>query len=322
MEKKCQSIGVDISKNTFDVSFYNGQAHRHQRYSNTAEGFASFSEAITQPSHCVMEATGVYHLSLAVYLHEHGIAVSVINPLVIKRFCQMHLKRTKTDKADAMQIALYGWQYESPVWKPDPEAITHMGQLSAFLEQAMVYLTVLRNQREAFEHQPHGDPSLLKKLGREIAHQRKLVVTLKKQLIGLAKTTYGEAFDSLLSIVGIGEQTASLLIMETNGFTAFDSPKQLVAYLGLAPRQYESGSSIHGPAHICKMGKSRIRAALYLCALSAARSNAQCRALYVRLVQRGKPPKVALIAVANKLVRQAFAIAKNHTRYDANFQRT
>ena len=106
MQKKCQSIGIDISKATFDVSFYDGTSHRHERYSNDAAGFALFAQALVHPSHCIMEATGVYHLRLAVYLLEHGIAVSVINPLVIRRFCQMLLKRAKTDKADAKQIAL------------------------------------------------------------------------------------------------------------------------------------------------------------------------------------------------------------------------
>jgi len=76
-----------------------------------------------------MEATGVYHLHLALYLSERSIAVSVVNPLVIRRFSQMQLRRAKTDKADAQQIALYGWTNEPPLWQPDPEAVTQMGQL-------------------------------------------------------------------------------------------------------------------------------------------------------------------------------------------------
>ncbi len=314
-------IGIDISKRTFDVSFYDGLSHRHVTYSNDDAGYISFAKDIEGTSHCVMEATGVYHLGLAVYLHEHSIAVSVVNPLVIRRFCQMQLSRAKTDKADAMQIALYGWQQKPARWQPDPEAITQMGQLSAVIEQLTVYQTSLRNQLEAFERMPQGDPAMLKWLRREIARQQKVETVQKQKLIALAKSTYGETFAALISIPGIGEHTASLLIMETNGFTAFASPKQLVAYLGLSPRHYQSGSSIKGAAHICKMGKGAIRAKLYVCTWSAVRYNDDCRALYARLLSRGKPPKLALIAVANKLLRQAFAIATHHTVYDKNFQR-
>ena len=322
MEKKCQYIGIDISKETFDVSFYDGVSHRHEQYANTAMGFSSFASDLSMESWCVMEATGVYHLHLALYLYERGIAVSVINPLVIRRFSQMQLRRAKTDKADAQQIALYGWTTQPAPWQPDPEAVTQMGQLYALIEGITTYATSLRNRREAFRHQPHGNPKLLKKLDREIVRQQKMGAEYLEQLIDLAKTTYGAVFESVVSIPGIGEQTASLLVMVTNGFTAFDSSKQLIAYLGLSPRHYQSGSSVHGQAHICKMGMHRVRSTLYVCTWSAVRHNRACRELYARLRHRGKPAKLALIAVANKLVKQAFAIATNHTSYDANFQRT
>ena len=322
MEKRCQHIGIDISKKTFDVSFYDGERHRHAQYANTETGFACFVAEVSPESRCVMEATGVYHLGLAVYLYERGIAVSVVNPLVIRRFTQMHLRRAKTDKADAEQIALYGSTNDPALWQPDPEAVTQMRQLYAMIEQITRHETALRNQHEAFGHQPHGNRQLLKALEAEIAHQQKIGKKYLDRLVDLAKQTYRQAFDSVISIPGIGEKTASLLVMVTNGFTAFDSSKQLIAYLGLSPRHVQSGSSVHGKAHICKMGMRHIRSSLYLCAWSAARYNHACRELYARLRQKGKPGKLATIAVANKLLKQAFAVATHHTSYEQNFQRT
>ena len=322
MEKKCQYIGIDISKETFDVSFYDGVSHRHKQYANNATGFVSFRSDLSPESRCVMEATGVYHLHLAMYLYERKFAVSVVNPLVIRRFTQMQLRRAKTDKADAQQIALYGWTNEPSPWQPDPEAVTQMGQIYSLIEGITTYETSLKNRREAFERQPHGDPKLLKKLDREITRQKNMGDAYLQQLIDLAQMTYSEAFESVVSIPGIGKKTASLLVMVTNGFTAFDSSKQLIAYLGMSPRHYQSGSSVHGQAHICKMGMHHVRSTLYVCAWSAARHNKACRELYARLMHRGKPGKLAMIAVANKIVKQAFAIAKNHTSYDPNFQRT
>ena len=206
MEKKCQYIGIDISKETFDVSFYDGVSHRHEQYANTETGFASFGSDLSAESRCVMEATGVYHLHLAMYLYERGIAVSVVNPLVIRRFTQMQLRRAKTDKADAQQIALYGRTNEPALWRPDPEAVTQMGQVYALIEGITTYETSLRNRREAFRRQPHGDPKLLKKLENEIVRQQKMGAGYVDQLIHLAQTTYGEAFASVVSIPGIGKE--------------------------------------------------------------------------------------------------------------------
>lgn len=98
----------------------------------------------------------------------------------------------------------------------------------------------------------------------------------------------------------------------------FGNYRQVISYLGMCPRVYESGTSVHGKAKICKMGLGSIRKKLYMCALSARKCNPACKALYDRLVEKGKAAKLALIAVANKLLKQAFAILKNQTTFDKN----
>ena len=97
-------IGIDISKLTFDVVNKDG---KHSQYSNDDKGFKKFYKSIPEGSLCIMEVTGIYHLCLARFLHSKEIAVSVVNPLSIKRFSQMHLRRNKTDKADAQIITKY-----------------------------------------------------------------------------------------------------------------------------------------------------------------------------------------------------------------------
>ncbi len=120
---------------------------------------------------------------------------------------------------------------------------------------------------------------------------------------------------NLTSIPGVGKKTAVALIVATGGFTRFDSHKKLSAYLGLCPRIYESGTSVKGRSRTCKLGMSRVRVMLYMCTWSAIKSNVACKQLYDRLVEKGKAKMLALIAVANKLLRQAFAIAKNGVQY-------
>ncbi|RYY43151.1 MAG: IS110 family transposase, partial [Chitinophagaceae bacterium] len=89
---------------------------------------------------------------------------------------------------------------------------------------------------------------------------------------------------------------------------------------GLAPREHTSGSSIKNKRGICKMGSGHLRSTLYMCAISAKKHNAACRDLYDRLRAAGKPAKLALIAVCNKLLKQAFAIATKGTKYQPDFK--
>ena len=88
---------------------------------------------------------------------------------------------------------------------------------------------------------------------------------------------------------------------------------------GLSPREHSSGSSIRGKVRITKMGGGLIRGKLFMCSFAAKKCNTTCKALYERLVAKGKNGKVALIAVCNKLLKQAFAIIKSGMPYQANF---
>jgi transposase len=110
-----------------------------------------------------------------------------------------------------------------------------------------------------------------------------------------------------------------LLIVISGGFTKFSNAKQLSSYVGLSPRIFESGTSVKGKARICKMGMSRIRAMLYVCSWSAIKCNKACKELYQRLLGQGKSRRLALIAVANKLLKQTFAIATKGTFYEEKF---
>lgn len=106
-----------------------------------------------------------------------------------------------------------------------------------------------------------------------------------------------------------------MLIIATDGFGMFENYKQVISYFGLAPRIYESGTSVKGKGHICKMGMGQMRKVLYMAATSAIRCNKACKELYDRLRTKGKPYRVALIAAVNKLIKQAFAIAKSGKPY-------
>ena len=125
----------------------------------------------------------------------------------------------------------------------------------------------------------------------------------------------------LLSLPGVGLITASTLIAETYGLAVFEHPKQLAAYVGIAPAPYQSGA-FQGHSRISKLGNPRLRRVLYLAAVAAAKTDSPLRDFYQRLLVKGKPKKVALIAVARKLLTLAFTLVKTQRPYDPEFQST
>ena len=141
-------LGIDISKQTFDVV---NQKGKHFQYENTKKGFTKFKRNISSNSLCVMEVTGIYHLPLAKFLYSKEIALSVVNPLKIKRFSQMNLNRNKTDKADAQMISLFAQQQDVKYWKPAPKAIERGKDIVQIIEQYIEFRSGLKNKVDALK---------------------------------------------------------------------------------------------------------------------------------------------------------------------------
>ena len=309
-------VGMDISKAYFDVSWRRGEGVEEQRrYSQDATGYAALVSSVPESSVYVMEATGVYYLKLAHYLYAHGQRVAVVNPLVIRRYGQMKLLRAKTDAADARLIADYGRSTALSWWRPAPGVISQINQLDGWLESLTQEQVRLVNQQEALAQRPDAEDFVRKAQARLLNQVRAQILACERQLQHLAETYFGELYRRLLSIPGIGPKTAVKLIAVTEGFTRFATVAALVSYLGLCPRVFESGSSVRGKRHIAKLGMGRLRQLLYLCSWTAKRCNAACRAVYARLRAKGKPERVIKIAIAHKLVRQAFAVARKNEMY-------
>lgn len=314
--------GFDVSKNSFDVCLLSGDGgSRSCRLTYDLPGLKSLIKLLPAGIHCIMEATGPYYLRLACWLHQHGFVISVINPLVIRRFSQMRLLRAKTDKADAKMIAAYG-QIEKPKsWQPPARHFISLQQMEAVTDQLIKQRTAWQNQLKAFEASGMMEVSMKKFLLKTINYINKQLKEIESRMDILITKHYGEMSNNLVTIPGLGKKSAAVLIVLTGGFSRFKNYKQLSSYVGLSPRIFESGSSVRGKARICKMGMSRIRALLYVCAWSAKKCNATCSQLYERLVAKGKSKRLALIAVANKLIKQAFCIATKNTQYDINYSK-
>ena len=317
MNKNSTILGIDISKDSFDVY---GEAMGHRSFENTMEGFRSFLKVVGSDSWVVMEATGSYHQRLALFLHEKGIALSVVNPLIIKRFIQMKLNRVKTDKSDARMICQYGMEATLEPWKPDPGYMLACKQIQGVIGVYTKQQTALKNKLHSLVSSGRKTGCMVRSLKRQLKALKAEITTLQDEMEGLIQEHEKDVYTRIQSIPGLGKKTAMLLIVATNGFRDFESSKQIASYLGLAPHERSSGSSVKGRSRIGKNGNPVVRNHLFLCSFTACIYNPQCKALYERIVAKGKSKKLALIAVANKLIKQAYGIAKSGLYYDENYR--
>ncbi|WP_211251582.1 IS110 family RNA-guided transposase [Maribacter antarcticus] len=311
-----ETFGVDISKDVFDVY---GSTVGHDQYKNDESGFRKFLKALPDTSLVVMEATGYYHYRLAQFLYKNGITVPVVNPLSVERFIQMKLAKVKTDKSDAKAICEYALINEVPLYNALTDIQSECLQLFRLLD---AYL----KQRTTTKNKIHGEvvlgvPSkfVYRSLIRNKKQLNKEATAIESMILSLVKVDQQEQLTLLTSIHGIGQKTALFLIVVTDGFSKFETASQLCSYVGITPTIRESGSSVRGRARISKVGNRKPRNVLFLCSFNACKHNKACKEVYERIVNKGKRKKLALIAVANKLLKQSFAIAKSGRPYDETY---
>ena len=310
--------GIDISKETFHASWKEKGKSKPGVFTNDAQGFEEFFKVLKPEDHCVMEASGPYYLRLAVFLHSKGVKVSVVNPLSVRRFCQMQLGRTKTDKKDAAMIAAYGEMVNPGAWEPEEEHIMEMRDILTTLEGYEKQSSMLRNQLEAESQLPVMNKKAMVSKQKMLLAIEQEVKQLNEEVESIAMEHCKETMDKLQTIPGLGPKTSIMLIIVTNNFQRFDDARKLSAYIGMCPRIFQSGTSVNGKGHICKIGNPKARKLLYICTWTAQRYNPQCKALKERLEQKGKPGKVIKMAMANKLLRMAFAVGKKKMNYSKN----
>lgn len=316
MTKYKETFGVDISKDVFDV---HGSETGHHQFKNEEKGFRAFVKTLPQAALVVMEATGYYHYRLAQFLYKNEVVVSVVNPLSVKRFIQMKLAKVKTDKSDAKSICEYAQKNDVPVYNALTDVQSECLQLFRLRDSYIKHRTATKNKMHGEEVLGIPSKAVYRSLKRNRKHLDKEIAAIEERLLLLVKKDQQDQLTLLTSIPGIGMKTALFLIVVTDGFSKFETASQLCSYVGITPTIRESGSSVRGRSRISKVGNKKLRNLLFLCAFNACKHNRACKAIYERIVNKGKSKKLALIAVANKLLKQAFAIAKSGRPYDETY---
>lgn len=321
-------LGIDVSKKTLDAALLDSseaaraatRKPRHKVFVNSPTGHQQMldwlaNNEVTQV-HACLEATGTYGEGIARALYEAGHNVSLVNPMLIRAFGQSQLIRTKTDKADAQLIARFCAMHQPAVWTP-PTA--EMAQLQALVRR-LEALDGMRVMEENRLESGVASEEVRSSLHEHIAYLQAQIETTRRQIkdhIDNNPTLKGQR-DLLLSIPGIGEITASLLLAEVD-VAQFESARQVAAFAGLVPRIRQSGTSVRGRSRLSKAGSSRLRKGLYFPALTALRFNPLIRALGLRLSVKGKSKMLILGAAMRKLLHIAFGVLKSGRPFDPNF---
>lgn len=320
MDTKKLCCGIDVSQKTLDVSYQNNLGDLfYIKVTNNQKGFEEIIRHTGLHYHFVMEATGVYYMNLAFYLHSLQCAVSVVNALTIKRYIQMHLERNKNDKKDAKWICKYAIDQHPLLWEMPDAAYFQCKQLYNAIRTYSEQIKLFSNQIHSLEKLPVQNKTVIKSLEKMIESFEAEIITLEKKLHELLIKWQPEQVKNISSVMSIGKRATAMLIVYTQGFKYTQNYRQLISFAGLSPIEKSSGTSINGRPKICRQGGKEIRDVLYMCAMNAIRNNVACKTLYERLRAKGKNGKLALIAVCNKLLKQVFAVVKNNSLYQPNY---
>lgn len=320
MQTKKLCCGIDVSHTTLDVCYQNNLGKLfHLKVGNNNSGYQKILEHTGSDYHFVMEATGVYYIRLAFYLHSKGCVLSVVNAMAIKRYIQMHLERNKTDKKDAAWICRYAIEQQPPYWQMPDNAYFEAKQLYNTIREYTEQIKRFNNHLHSLRLLPVPSKDTIRSLEKTIANMQKEIKQLEQKLQALLEQWQPDQLKSVSSVKGIGKRAAAMLIVFTQGFKHTQNHRQLISFAGLAPTQYSSGSSIQGKPRIYKRGGKNLRDVLYMCSMNAMKTNTACKALYDRLRANGKTGKQALVAVMNKLLKQVFAVVKNNSLYQPNY---
>lgn len=313
-------LGIDIAKRKFDVALLSGSKLKSKVCVNSPEGFEDLKRWLSKQGvtkiHACMEATGTYCEALATALTDAGHVVSIVNPSRVKGFAQSELARTKTDKADAALIARFCSALRPTAWTPPAPEVRELRALVRRLGELQEMRQMEVNRLEAGVASAHVAASiqaLIAELDEQLDETQRQIRQHFKDHPDLKKQR-----DLLTSIPGVGEKTAAVLLGEIGEISAFKSARQLAAFVGLNPRERQSGSSVHGRTPISKVGSARIRHALYMPAVVAKRCNPIVNAFCERLLQRNKAKMAVVVAAMRKLLHLAYGVLKNGQPFNAN----
>lgn len=331
-------IGIDVSKDTFTACL--GIIDIKQCiniissdiFKNDIKGFMKLLSWLRKiiikrklddslPKWFVMESTGIYYENLAYFLVENNCLVSVILPNKMKSFLKTLESKTKTDEQDAVGITRYGLEKSLFEWKPPSPKMKVLKELLREYQTLKLLVVQVKNRLHAKKYSHEPEKLTVTRLNQQKKFYNKQLNQIKKQIEDLIAEDKDlkSRIEKIKQVEGLGLISILTVITETNGFVLVKNGRQLASYAGYDVVHNQSGL-FTGKSRISGRGNSFIRKAMYMPALTAVKYNPRLKQLYIRLVMKKSSKKIALIAVARKLLLLIFTLWKKNEDYIPNYQ--
>lgn len=314
-------VGIDVGATELMVVIRkNGVALKAQSFANTAADHARLSRKLaTYPDLIVcLEATGLYHLDLAVALHDAGRSVMVLNPKASHNFAKVLLKHSKTDAVDADTLAQYAERMPYQPWTRPTDAALSLRLFARRLNALTHQKTMAKNQRHALSVTGGTPEAVQRDVTLAIAQLEERIEALSRDARAFidAQPALRQPLAWLMTIKGVAQASAIALLGELLLLPAGLTHKQWVKFAGLDPRHFRSGTSIDKRARLSKAGNRYIRQALYMPALCAKAHDPYVRGFFEHLIAAGKTPMQAVCAVMRKLLHAIHGMLTHHQPFD------
>ncbi|MBL7842599.1 MAG: IS110 family transposase [Cyclobacteriaceae bacterium] len=322
--KFTNTIGIDVSKKILDIHDYvhqltlqvnNNPAGHKELLKWVRQNNAELSEVLI-----CFEHTGMYSLPLALYLTEHKQCYVMVPGLEIKR--SMGISRGKNDSADALAIARYAHlrREEIIIYQLPSKQLLELKSLLSLREKMVsqragyqaskkemkAFLKIVKTSSVIFDAQE----TMIKELNKQILRIEKQMMEIICNDEHLKKT-----FDLVTSVKGVGVILGTTMLVYTNCFTSFDDWRKFACYCGIAPFEYQSGTSIKGKTKISPFANKRLKSLLSNAACSSIQHNPEMKLYYERRIQEGKNKMSTQNIIRNKILARVFAVVNRGTQY-------
>ena len=321
-KKQVWRAGIDVSAKTLDVAF-EGEDDVLV-FKNDPAGHKTLAKRLTKRGRhvrVVLESTGTYHFDLAVALACHErIEVMVVNPRRTKAFHAAQDLRAKTDQVDARSLLEFCIRMEFQPWSPPSSDVLAIRQVNAYRDGIVRDRTRIKNRLHAVGTSDKSHQFVVRALTEQLETLTANEKAADEELVRLIKSVEkaSRALELLVSMPNIGQCTAAKLIADFLVLDPTMTAKEVTAWAGLDPAPRRSGTSVRGRSKISKRGSSRVRAALYMPAVTVLRNKGgPMKAFYERVLASSSKKKVALVAVMRKLLTIAWAIYRTGAPWDA-----
>ncbi len=319
-------VGIDAGAKSFTACVVTREEviRSAQSFENNAEGIASLHEWMEQTrlskgeTLVAVENTGVFTEALCYELDRRGYQLVLLDPhKVWKAFAE----GAKTDPLDSRKIAEYAYRYldRLVLWGPREAIVEQVKVLLRTREQFVEQKTAAQNSLTTLRRKYIQTPAANAALERTLLHLKAEIRDIEAEIHRLIRSnpTAAQMIALLMTAPGVGHLLASHLFVLTGGFAETPSYRSLAQYLGIAPNAQQSGSWT-GPSRSRGYGPSTMRKLLYLAACSLRTHNDRYRQYYLRKVAEGKPKRLVLNNVANRLLRVLCAMITSRQPYIEN----